>query len=77
MLVIFYFIPLIDPSPRNKPTNGMLPHHLQHIVPVLIWPQDDASILRDYSTLQGNTLLKETLGHQNRQSSLVMVSVAT
>lgn len=29
-------------------------------------------MVRDYSTLPGKTLLKETLGHQNRQSSSVM-----
>jgi hypothetical protein len=34
--------------------------------------KDSLSVLRDYSNLQGNTLLKETLGHQNRQSSSVL-----
>jgi hypothetical protein len=34
--------------------------------------QDGESVLRDYSNLKGKTLLKETLGHQNRQSSSVI-----
>jgi hypothetical protein len=36
-----------------------------------LWP-DDGLVLQDYSNLKGKTLLKETLGHQNRQSSSVM-----
>lgn len=38
--------------------------------------QDDGLVVRDYSTFNGDTLLKETLGHQNRQSSSVMGGTA-
>lgn len=33
---------------------------------------DTVPVLRDYTQLSGRSLLKETLGHQNRQSSLVI-----
>lgn len=37
---------------------------------------DTAPVLRDYSGLTGRSLLKDTLGHQNRQSSTVLGSTS-
>lgn len=36
----------------------------------------DSAVLRDYTQLPGRSLLKETLGHQNRQSSSVLGATA-